>query len=279
MLRLLSLVLIPALMLLLHVAAMAAQPAATGMVLDVQGSGEVLQQGTRSKLQLLGYVQPGATITLDAGARASVSHYRARLIYRLAGPVQVRIEADGVRHLSGNAAQTLSLAEKTVSAALHPNLGAAALKLRTLPHIVVQSPVNGSSILSARPTFRWESSEPGSYQVDVVELPDRLVAQGSTDANTWELPPQTALAYGKSYRWSVASVPAAGARVRTAVAGFNLPSKADADMLGALAPAADAPADEWVLYASILKEWNMQDEAKGVWRRIALLRPDLVPAR
>jgi hypothetical protein len=60
--------------------ARAAGPAdVVGMVLDVQGSGEVLQKDrdnkdVASKLQLLGYVKAGAKIKLDAVSKASVSH-------------------------------------------------------------------------------------------------------------------------------------------------------------------------------------------------------------
>ncbi len=260
-------------------AVLATAPASAGLVLDVQGSGEIVQQGARSKLQLLGYLQPGATLMLEAGSKASVSHYGSKMIYRLVGPVQVQVDADRIRHLGGRPPVTVSLAEKTVNAALHPNLGPAAYKMRSLPQITVQSPAIGGSILSTRPQFRWESGEHGSYEVDLVELPDRQVARARVDAPAWELPPGVELVHGKSYRWTVASVPPAGGKPRTAAASFSLPTKADADLLAALAPGAGAPADEWVLYASILKDWNMIDEARSAWRRIAAQRPDLAPSR
>jgi hypothetical protein len=256
----------------------AAAPASAGLVLDVQGKGEIVQQGARGKLQLLDYLQPGATLTLDAGSKASISHYGAKMIYRLVGPVQVQVEADRLRHVSGTAPVTMSLAEKTVSAALNPNLGPAAYKMRELPQITVLSPASGGSILGTRPQFRWKSGEPVSYQIDLTELPGRQVARAKVDGQVWDLPPGVELVHGKSYRWTVSSIPEAGGKVRTANATFNLPARADAELLAALAPKADAPIDEWVMYASILKEWNMLDEARGAWRHIATQRPDLAPA-
>jgi hypothetical protein len=248
-----------------------------GLVLDVQGEAEIARSDGAARLKLLDYVAPGARLTLAPGSKASVSHYAARLIYRLTGPVQMEVEEAGMRHLSGNAPQTSAIGAKTVTAALHPNLGPAAIKLRALPQIVMRAPANGGSVLSTRPQFRWEASQPATFSIELTELPARTIAQASVKAPAWELPAKLELAYGKSYRWTVSYM--ADGRMRGAAATFSVPTKADADLIAALAPAAQAGADEWVLYATILKDWNMLDESQRVWDRIAERRPDLGHAR
>lgn len=256
-----------------------AAPATVGMVLDLQGPGELSYKGERTRLKLLDYLQPGAQLTLAAGSKASVSHYASKVIYRLAGPVQVEVEAGAIRHLSGTAPQTSSIAEKTVTAALHPNLGPAAFKMRAVPQVVVRAPANGGSVLGTRPVFRWDANETASFSIDLMELPDRPVAQGTVNVARWELPPKVELVHGKNYRWTVSYTSATDGKMRSAAATFSLPSKADADMLAALAPAADGGVDEWVLYATILKDWNLFDAAADAWTRIEARRPDLGHAR
>jgi hypothetical protein len=267
-----------AFLLALWASACLAGPPTAGMVLDLQGPAELSNKGERAGARVLDYLTPGAQLVLPAGSRASVSHYGAKMIYRLTGPVQVEVEAGGLRHLSGSPLQTASIAEKAVTAALHPNLGPAAMKMRALPQIEVRSPANGGSVLLTRPAFRWNVKEAGSCQVDLMELPDRPVAQGKVTVQAWDLPARVELAYGKSYRWTVACTSGDG-KARAASATFSLPSKADADMIAGLAPAQEAGVDEWVLYATILKEWNMTDAANEAWLRIAARRPDLGHAR
>ncbi len=267
-------------MLALAAPACAAASAKAGLVLDLQGPAEVAHKDAPAgALRLLDYLEPGARLMLPPGSRVSVSHYASKTIYRLAGPVQAEVEASGLRHLSGTPLQAAAIGEKTVSAALNPNLGPAAFKLRGMAQVVMRSPANGGAILELRPLFRWDAGESGSYQVEVVELPARTLARGQSSAQVWSLPPGVELKHGRSYRWSVSYTSAADGKMRGAAATFSLPSRTDADLIASLAPEGQASIDEWVLYATILKDWNMVDAAQGVWARIAERRPDLGHAR
>jgi hypothetical protein len=249
-----------------------------GMVLDVQGSGEIVRAGRTSKLQLLSYVKPGAQLKLEAGSKASVSHYGAKLIYQLVGPVQAEIGADSVKVLAGTAVTTKSLAEKVVAAAVHPNMGAAAFKMRSLgQEIAMQTPTNRSVQLGGRPRFQWNAPEPASFQLTLIEAPERVVARATVEGSLWELPAGVKLEAGKEYRWTVAYTPSDGQQ-RSAAAEFTVASQADADAIQALRPGVGAAVDEWVLYAAILRDRQMLDEARQVWREIASQRPDLTTA-
>lgn len=259
-------------------ALVAAAPTATiGMVLDLQGSGDLLRNGESSKLQLLSYVQPGVQLRFAAGSKASVSHYAAKQIYQLTGPVLVTVEADQLRLVEGTPLASKPLAEKVVTAAL--NAGPGGFRMRSLVPVMTLAPANGSSTLSTRPQFNWEASEATRYEVDLIEVPERVIAHAKVDAPRWELPANIKLDYGKAYRWTVSYTSSVDGKTRSAQANFNLPTKAEADAIQALAPGKDAAVDEWVLYATILKERQLLDDARAVWRRIAAQRPDLAPAR
>lgn len=260
--------------------ALAAAPdEVVGMVLDLQGNGEMVRQAESGKLQLLNYIKPGAQIRLEAGARLSVSHYTAKLIYQLTGPLQAQVEADKIKVVKGAPAQTKSLAEKLVVAALNPNMGPAAFKMRgSLQEISIVAPSNRTALLTTRPSFKWEADEPASYQLVLEEQPERPVLSARVDSPSWELPAGLALEYGKSYRWTV-SYSAADGKLRSAGAAFSIASAAEAENLLALAPAAAAGIDEWVLYAAVLQDRRMLDDARAAWRLIAARRPDLAKAQ
>jgi hypothetical protein len=264
--------------------AWAAGPAdVVGMVLDVQGSGEVVQKDrdnkdTVGKLQLLGYVKAGAKIKLDAASKASVSHYGAKLIYQMTGPVMAEVSTEGLKVVSGKPPVTKSLAEKVVQAAVNPNLGAAAFKMRALGQdIAMLSPSNRSKQINARPRFQWSAPEPGSFEVTVTELPDTVVQRAMVDGMVWDLPAGVKLAQGKDYRWSVSGTAPDGQQ-RSASAEFSMATQAEADSVLGLRPPSSAAVEEWVLYVAILRDRGMVDEARDVWRIIASQRPDLSSA-
>ncbi|GAB2865687.1 hypothetical protein GCM10027277_38100 [Pseudoduganella ginsengisoli] len=263
--------------------ARAADADVVGMVLDVQGSGEVQQKDrenkdTTSKLQLLGYVKNGAKIKLDAVSKASVSHYGAKLIYQMTGPVVAEVNADGLKVISGKPPVTKSLAEKIVQAAVNPNLGAAAFKMRALgQEIAVLSPSARSKQVTARPRFQWSAPEPGTFDITVTELPDTVVQRATVDGMVWDLPAGVKLVPGKDYRWSVNGTAPDG-QARSATATFSIATQAEADSVLGLRPASSAAVEEWVLYVAILRDRGMVDEARDVWRIIASQRPDLSSA-
>lgn len=259
--------------------AVAAAEEVVGMVLDVQGSGEILRKGQGSKLQLLNYVKPGEQLRLDSGARASVSHYGAKLIYQLSGPVLAEVDPGAIRVLSGTAAATKSLAEKVVLAALSPNTGPAAFKMRAIMlDVALLGPKNGTLVLGTRPQFRWEASEATAYTFTLERGDGTPVLQFKTDALGWQPPPATPLDYGQSYRWGVAYTSAVDGEPRQASAQFQVAAEAEHAALEALRPGAAAPIDEWVLYASLLQNRQMLDDARAVWQEIAARRPDLAKA-
>jgi len=259
--------------------ARAAQDDVVGMVLDVHGAGEIARKGDVRKLQLLSYLKPGARVTVESGAKVSLSHYGAKLIYLVAGPATVQVEQDKVTSVKGAAPTSRSLAEKVVVAALNPNMGAAAFKMRgPAPDIRLVSPSSQTVLIGIKPSFMWESNGKNAYQVTVIEKPERHVAQGTTESAMWTLPEHVALQAGGQYRWTVSYTPADG-KLRSASSDFSVATEADASTMLTMRPLADAAVDEWVLYASLLRDRNMFEASREVWRAIAAKRPDLAVAQ
>lgn len=250
-----------------------------GMVLDVHGNGEIARKGDVRKLQLLSYLKPGTRVTVEPGAKVSLSHYGAKLIYQVAGPATVQVEQDKLTSVKGTAPTSRSLAEKVVVAALNPNMGAAAFKMRgPAPDIRLVSPSSQTVLVGIKPSFMWEPAGKVSYQVTVIEKPERHVAQGTTESAMWTLPDSVTLQPGSQYRWTVSYTTADG-KLRSASSDFSVATEADASTMLTMRPLADAAVDEWVLYASLLRDRNMFDASRDVWRAIAAKRPDLAVAQ
>ncbi|WP_020651791.1 hypothetical protein [Massilia niastensis] len=247
---------------------------AAGMVLDLRGNAQAITGADSARLDLLGYVRPGQQIRLDEQGQASVSHYASKLVYLLRGPLLAQVEAGGIRVLKGAPAQTRSLSEKLVTAAIDPRLSPAAVKMRALGDVALLAPANRAVLTGARPRFEWQAEGGTSYRVQVSELDGRAVAAGASGDGRWELPASAALAPGASYRWSVSFTGEDGQQYSNS-AVFSLASADEQAAARALRPAPDAAIEDWVLYAAILKERRMDDEARTVWREIAARRPDL----
>jgi hypothetical protein len=247
-----------------------------GMIVNLQGNGEVVAGDASSKMQLLQYVKPKMQLKLDAGSKASISHYQSRMIYQLSGPAVIEVDADGLKAISGNAPVSKSMAQKLVVAAADSNLMPAAVRMRdAIAPITIAGPKNGSVLLKTRPAFTWNAFEATSYEFKLDQKSGGEVLHTKVDAATVELPAGVNLEYGKIYKWSVSYVAAADGKVNMAEGEFSVLPEADAQNMLSLKPAADAPIEEWILYASTLQNRHMFEEAHEVWRDIAVKRPDL----
>jgi hypothetical protein len=247
-----------------------------GMIVNLQGGGEVVAGDASSKMQLLQYVKPKMQLKLEAGSKASVSHYQSKMIYQLSGPAVVEVDADGLKAISGNAPVSKSMAQKLVVAAADSNLMPAAVRMRdAISPITIATPKNGSVLVKTRPVFTWNAFESTSYDFKLEQKTGAEVLHTKVDAASIELPAGVNLEYGKSYKWSVSYVAAADGKVNMAEGEFSVLPEADAQNMLSLKPAADAPIEEWVLYASTLQNRHVFEEAHEVWRQIAVQRPDL----
>jgi hypothetical protein len=260
--------------------AVAGADGAIGMVLDLQGSGQIKDGGSTSKLQLLSYLKPQMQVSLDAGSKASLSLYATRTVYQVTGPAVVEIAKDKVNVIQGKPPVAKSLQEKLVVAAENVNVTPGAYRMRGLPkQITIATPENISVLLDKRPIFTWNSLEPASYNVVVQDENDKEIASATVGGNSWKLPANVALADGNTYRWTVSFVSARDGKKHSDTGEFSIATKADADAIAELKPAAGAPIEEWILYATMLQNRGMPSEAHAVWQSIYARRPDLQKAQ
>jgi hypothetical protein len=249
-----------------------------GMVLDLQGPGQISEGGMTRQLQLLASIGPESRVQLPAGSKASVTIYSTRSVYRLEGPVVVEATRDGLTVVQGRTPEVKALGEKLVAAAQVGNAIPGAYRMRSLripPGVVLLSPEPGNVLLDTRPAFSWEAAETSAYTLTLQAESGGLSYNTAVSGTRWQLPEGIQLEYGKTYDWKVASVSPGSGQVHSASGKFSLATRAEADQVAALRPADADPIEEWVFYAVVLQQRRIGTEAREAWKRIAARRPDL----
>lgn len=257
--------------------ALAADNGVVGMVLDLQGPVQLIDSAGPARLQLLTHLLPGMRLELPAGARASVTVYASRSVYRLQGPATAEITGDGLKMLRGQPPEIRSMGERAVAAAQTGNLIPGAYRMRSLavaPKVVLTAPENGSVLLQTRPSFDWEAAEPATYTITLKAESGGLSYTSTVGARGWSLPDGVQLEYGKSYDWKVSYPSPSGDAIHSASGKFSLATQAEIAELAALRPAATDPVEDWVFYAVVLQQRHVRAEARSAWQRVALQRPE-----
>lgn len=259
--------------------AAAADDNVVGMVLDLQGPVQLIDDGGgSSRLQLLANLTPRKRIELPAGARASLSMYANRSVYRLTGPGLVEITSDGLKVLQGAAPDVKAMGEKQVAAAQSGSLIPGAYRMRSQRlalSVVLTAPESGSVLLDTRPRFAWEAADNAPYTLTLQAEAGGLRYSTVVNGRSWVLPDGIQLEYGKSYDWRVSYVSPTSGETQGAGGKFSLASQDEIAQLRALRPAETDPIEDWVFYALMLQQRQVRAEARSAWQRIAGQRPDL----
>lgn len=252
----------------------ASKDASVGIILDLQG--QVSLNGGGRKLQLLSYLKAGEQVQLETGAKLSISLYANRSVYRFTGPAVLVAEKDQIRALKGTAPEIKQVKEKLVAGADNGQLLTGAIRMRQLPpKIAVLMPENASTLLRAPKELTWASAEKASYEVKIVDEDENLIAETRSDSANWSLPSNLKWQAGRSYKWTVSFVSERDGGRYLSSGEFKLADEAMQTELQKMKPSDDAMIEEWVLYAAQLQAKSVFQEAREVWKKIALVRPDL----
>lgn len=253
---------------------------AVGMVLDLQGSGQIKEGGAASKLQLLAYLKPQMQVTLDAGSKASLTLYATRTVYQFSGPAVVDVGKEKLNVLQGKQPITKAMQERLVVAAENVNVTPGAVRLRKIPRPVeISAPIKNGTLLNRRPTFSWSGDETANYMITIVDESSKEIAATKVKGTNWQLPADVTLVDGNTYHWTIALVSESGGRSFGDNGYFSIASKVEADTIADLRPAANASIEEWVLFATMLESRDLGGEAQEVWQAIYRRRPDLQKIR
>jgi hypothetical protein len=244
-----------------------------GLVIDVQG--EATLAGKR--VAILTGLPPGAEITLATAARAVVVHTQNGRQYELIGPGAFRwangraeIVRPGELRVRESADATfgdLRLRTGRIAQASISMRGAAADT-----RVRLDSPVS-TWLLEAPKSFRWEPVAGATgYRFQLTDSNGKAVHEARTTGAAVELPAGVALEPGRTYGWQVQAELSGGKTVD----GWTEFGLASAELRGRVdraRPRADASFSDRLLYALLLDELGVREEAGRLWSGLARERP------
>jgi hypothetical protein len=256
----------------------AAYAAPAVMVTDVRGNAFVVtkEKEPSQRLALLDYLQPGAELRLDSGARVAVTFLAKPTEIVLNGPATVKIGDGVVNLLSGQAPQSRKLdaqiasAPGKFSASARERITVATFEMKSaaMPKLRLLTP-NDTKVLDTSPTFQW-TVPPGTAESRFTLVADdgKSVHEARTSGTTLTLPKGVALIPGGRYAWKVE---AGSAYVD---AKFSVADTATAKRLGKARPEKGSEFSAQVLYAALLDGEGFGHDAMAIWQALARERPD-----
>ena len=249
-----------------------AEPAA--LVTDLQGPAARSGGG---RLAILAELGNGARLELDPGARVTVAHLAIGRQFDIDGPGAFVVTTAGVESTSGGrvtARPPLAAAYRDVR--LRPaRIAQASISMRGSGDDVslrLVSPVS-TWILEARPSFHWQPI-PGiaSYRFQLTDTTGRVLYEASTRDSSTTLPETVALVTGETYAWQVdAKLP--DGRAADGWSEFGIAGADRRDRVAATRPGPGAPFGDRVLFALLLDDIGLREDARIVWDELARERP------
>lgn len=259
----------------------AGEPAPVAMTTDVQGAVWQVDGGKQTKLGLMAYLPVGASVRLDAGAKASVTYFAVSREFSVSGPAQVTVEADRLRAVSGAAPVVKNLNQNQVAAGQQftakqrerQTVATFEMKAFTPGSLQLRQPVD-THLLATPEEFSWRPLMGAkTYRFKLADAQGQVLHAGELTARTLRLPDAVKLKPGMSYSWTVETVDAAGT-TQSASAEFSLLDEVKAKALAKQRPGGGASFSERLLYASLLENAGLKVDALAYWKALAAERPE-----
>jgi hypothetical protein len=246
-----------------------------GLVIDVLGGATLAGKG---RLAILEGLAPGAEISLAPGARATVLDSSSGRQFELIGPGAFRwtkgtVEVVRPGKVVARAPGNDSMKEVRLRTA---RIAQASISMRggeeSRP-VKLAFPV--STWLLERPAvFRWEPvTGAKTYRFQLTDSSGHPLHEARTAGASVELPAAVALEAGHTYGWQVWAELADGRTpdgwTEFGLAGPDLRARVERNR-----PPASAPFSDRLLYALLLEELGVREDATRLWVQLASERPE-----
>lgn len=216
------------------------------------------------------------TLTLEPGCRLVMVHVKTGEEFTFQGPCKLRFNPEG----RPEGAKPQSVKKPIAlqgSIRLKPeSLAQASLVLREVDTrasaVSTGFTPRGPVLLDPLPDFRWHSAGTNAtYRLDLTGPDGSLLLDLSLDENHLKLPEHLALVDGLSYVWRLHTT--INGEVQTESGKFKLLPKLQRDQLQAASPKEGASFSDRLVYAALLEQLEVRDEARALWKSLAKERP------
>ncbi len=252
---------------------------AVAMVTDLQGKVTVSAGGKQHPGEILAYLKPGEELLLAEGAGLTLVYFQSGKEHLYSGPVQIRLEAEQPLLLSGSEGKSRDLAivkETGLKPARNRGYAQAAIVLRGTgkkKKIRLLGPKN-TKVLQTQPLFRWQPLAANlQYRFVLSDDSGQSIIETLVNDTTFRVPHELRLQDDAWYTWQVETRLASG-KVFSSSADFSLLAQTERSKVMGLQPAESVPFAERVLFASVLEQMGLHEEARLWWTKLAVERPD-----
>ena len=249
------------------------QAQAQGIVMISDLSGVALLHGRKAPLTLMEEVPPEQAVTLKDGARITFVNMRTGAESSFAGPGKFKLDGNG--EAKGMAPKHRHLVAALQGAVhLRPGaLGQASVVMRAVPGAQAMSPA-GPWSLSPTPEFRWQSAGAKAiYHFKLQDPQGQVVFELTQEDCAIQVPEHLAMADDTAYAWVLETRLPDGTQTRRSGQLTVLP-KPVREQLQAARPSLDAPFSERLVFAALLEQQQLHQEAQVFWKSLAKDRPD-----
>lgn len=263
---------IPCLPLLIPAACLSLSAQGIVMVVDLRGP--VTLEGPKS-LKLLDELGSGATILMGANSHLTLLNLKTGEELVFQGPCKLKLDAQGrvagkppqrTRRLPAFQGQTRLNVRGMVQAATVLRGDGESTDLQVLPC--------GPVVTEALPGIRWKDCGPGSrYRFKLFNARGDLHAEYEGTATSFSLLEPRGLKEGERYTWILEAHPSNEAPVAQS-GRLRLLSSGQKAMLDKARPGPEASFADRVIFAALLEELRIKDEARSLWQALSRERPE-----
>ncbi|MEO6625045.1 MAG: hypothetical protein ABIN37_09475 [Burkholderiaceae bacterium] len=248
--------------------------APVALITDVQGSATLTVSGRSADAGILADIEPGTQLQLPANSTLVVLYLADGSEYLLQGPAQVVFRADRPEVTSGAPAIRRAAVAGGGTRLRPGGLGQGAIVMRSLVNLRVRLlSASNTLLLETQPELRWMAPEPGlRYSISVSDDTGRSLYQGEVDGTSFALPASLQLRDGVAYGWQVSARSPDG-RVYTGRGEFGLANAQLRAQAEAARGEVGSAVSSQVAMALWLEQQELRDEARKLWRALAVQRP------
>ncbi|MGH8671630.1 MAG: hypothetical protein ACREUA_06300 [Burkholderiales bacterium] len=247
------------------------------LVTDMEGSGILQSKHGKVPISILAELETDTDIVLAAHSRLVMVYLTAGSEFELRGPGRFVVSSANPLVLEGRLPVRRALLNPIYRDAKIRSSGLiqASLAMRSAAPrkpLEMIEPI-GAKLLDAQPRFHWVAAERGVlYRFRLADGSGQTLLDTEVKIETLNLPANVALEEGQTYRWSVeAQFPD----------GRRLSNHGEVQMLEAdhrqrieqARPQPHAPLAQRVLFATLLEQFGLRDEARKYWSALAKERP------
>lgn len=256
----------------LHAAAFAG-PAA--MVTEVQGEGELMQQGKRAPLAVRALLGDSDTVQLADGARVAIALFGRGDVFHAYGPGTFKLKADALALDRGRGRverRELAAAIRALSIEPGRNAQATVVTRGTDPRGFGVLAPKGLQLDADARRLAWRAADADkaadwNYQVVVSDDDGNIVFQATTRATEIRVPGEVALKRGHEYVYEVIATGPYGRRFSDSKRFELIDATVETQLLQARAAAGDDPTARTLL-ATAYESHGLTALAEQAWQSL-----------